>query len=77
MSKIYKPIKYNKAIANPIYGHQWREIIDRKLQNLKQYSIWKYNKLPNRQVRINFKWVFKLKYHPNKSIARYKVKLVI
>lgn len=49
------------------------EIIEDKLQNLEDYYIWKYIKLPLKYKTINLKYVFKVKYHINKIVARFKV----
>lgn len=37
-SKIYKPISYDKAIADPIHGCQWKKAIKEELKNLEQYN---------------------------------------
>lgn len=38
--KIHKPILYNKAINDPIHSRRWREVIENKLQNIKNHQIW-------------------------------------
>ena len=75
-SKIHKPKSYDKAINDPIHGRRWREAIEEELQNLKNYQTWEYNELPLEQKAIGLKWVFKVKYHPDGSIARFKARLV-
>ena len=35
--------------------------------------MWKYNSLPNNNKELGSKWVFKVKYTPDGSIACYKV----
>ena len=75
-SKIRKPTIYDKAINDLIYGRRWREAIEEELQNLKNHQTCKYDELFPRQKAIELKWVFKVKYHPNGSVARFKVRLV-
>lgn len=75
-SKIYEQKRYDEAIANPIHSHQWREAIEEELQNLEQHSTWEYDELPSGRVAIGSKWVFRVKYHPDGLVARYKARLV-
>lgn len=75
-SKIRKLTLYNIAINNVNYGRKWKEIIEKESQNLKNYLIWEYNKLLPGQKMIRLKQVFKVKYHSNGSIARFKARLI-
>lgn len=44
---------------------------------MENHYTWKYNRLPPNQKAVGFKLVFKVKYYLNRSVACYKVKLVI
>lgn len=76
ISKIYELESYNKAINNPVYDRRQREVIKEELQNLESHQTWKYKKLPLGQKAIKSKWIFKVKYHSDGSVARFKTRLV-
>lgn len=75
-SKVHKPKTYNKAVSNAINRNRWQEAIDEELWNLDSYQTWCYTILPPNHKPIGCKWIFKVKYHPDRSIERYKARLV-
>lgn len=75
-SKIYEPQSYNEAVNDPIHGRRWREAIKEKLQNLENHQTWEYDVLPPERKVIGSKWVFKVKYNTDGSVARFKARLV-
>ncbi len=75
-SKIHEPKTYDEAISDPIHGRRWREVIGEELQNLESHHTWEYEQLPNDRKAIGSKWIFKVKYHPDGSVARFKARLV-
>lgn len=75
-NKIYESSLYDKAVNNPIHGRKWREAIEKELQNLENHQTYEYDEFSSRQKAIGLKWVFKVKYHPNDSVTRFKVKFV-
>lgn len=76
-SKIHKPMTYKQAISDPIHGHRWKEAIEEEIQNLENHHTWEYDQLPADRKAVGFKWVFKVKYHPDSSVGRYKARLVV
>lgn len=75
-SKIYKPRLFDKTVNNPIHGRRWKKAITEELQNLENHQTWKYKELPPKKKAIGSKYVFKVKYHPNGLIARFKARLM-
>ncbi len=76
-SKVYEPKIYNKAINDPIHGRQWKETIEDEIQNLENDYTWEYDNLPLGRKAVRSKWVFRVKYHPDGTIAQYKTRLVV
>ena len=44
-NKICKPISYEKAIFNLIYGQQWINVVEKDLYNLESHYILKFEEL--------------------------------
>jgi Reverse transcriptase (RNA-dependent DNA polymerase) len=47
-----------------------------ELNALEKNETWKMVPLPNEKKPVGCKWVYKIKYHSNDTIERYKAKLV-
>ena len=75
-SKIHKPETYKKAISDPVHSWRWKTVIEEKIQNLENYYTWKYNQLQPRRKAVRFKWIFKVKYYPDRLVAQYKARLI-
>lgn len=75
-SKIQVSKNNNETINDSLHDNRWREAIDEKLSNLDSHQTWTYISLPIGQKIISSKRVFKVKYHPNNLIERYKRYLV-
>lgn len=75
-SKVHEPATYEEAISDPIHARQWKKAIEEEIQNLEDHQTWEYDHLPSDRKAVGSKWVFKVKYAPDGSIARYKARLV-
>lgn len=76
-SKIHEPQSYDEAVNDPIHGRRWREAIEDELQNLENHQTWEYDKLPPNRKAVGSKWVFKVKYQPDGSVARFKKAMLV
>ena len=54
----------------------WREAINDELKSIQDNNTWELVDLPHGRKPIGSKWVFKVKYHADGSIERYKARLV-
>lgn len=75
-SKIRKPRSYEEAIADPVHSRRWKETIEEEIQNIENHHTWEYDNLPPGRKAVGSKWFFKVKYHPDGTVARYKIRLV-
>lgn len=75
-SKIHEPTSYEEAISDLIHGRQWKDAVEEELYNLESHHTWEFEELPQDRKPIGSKWVFKVKYNPDGSVARFKARLV-
>ncbi|KAK4394327.1 putative mitochondrial protein [Sesamum angolense] len=71
-SSVQEPKTYLQASKDA----NWVMAMQEELQALDKNGTWALTSLPPTKRAIGSKWVFKLKLHPDGSIARYKARLV-
>ena len=67
-----EPTSAKKAMQDTNWLHAMKEEYDALMKN----NIWTLVSLPRSREPIVCKWVFRVKYHPDGSINKYKAKLV-
>jgi len=75
MANIYsilEPQTYAKAKGIP----EWERVMEAKLQSLQKNHTWILLDLPPGKKLISCKWVYKVKYHADGTLDKYKAKLV-
>lgn len=75
-SKIHEPTSYEDAISDSIYGRQWKDAVEEELHNLESHHTWEFEELPHNRKAIGSKWGFRVKHNPDRSVARFKARLV-
>ncbi|GKC90637.1 RNA-directed DNA polymerase [Tanacetum coccineum] len=65
-----EPTCYSQAANDP----KWVEAMGKELQALEINDTWMLTELPERHKAISSKWVFKLKYLPDRTVDRYKAR---
>jgi hypothetical protein len=67
-----EPNSYTIASKHP----QWCTAMDEEFQALHKQGTWSLVSLPPHKNVVGCKWVYKLKYNSDGTIARYKARLV-
>lgn len=71
ISQVKEPSSYHEAVGDP----RWQSAMDAEITSLEANKTWEIVSLtPGKSVIWN-KWVYKVKYHPNGAVDRFKVDL--
>jgi len=70
------PKSYSAAVADPIYGPEWRTAIQEEIASLQANSTWVEEKVPKGTNLVSTKWVFTVKLQVDGTIERFKARLV-
>jgi Reverse transcriptase (RNA-dependent DNA polymerase) len=71
-----EPQSYEKAVNNPLYGKEWRAVVQEEYDSLMKNGAWELTDLPPGKNLVTCKWVFKAKHDANGNITRFKARLV-
>jgi len=69
---VTEPTSYEGAAEVP----EWREAMIEEMRAIEHNQRWELVDLPEDKSPIGLKWVFRLKYHADESIQKYKARLV-
>ena len=71
------PTGYWDAINDPVYGEKWKEACDEEhFGKFVKNQSWVYVHKPGNRTLTKSKWVFKVEYHLDGSIKRFKARIV-
>ncbi|GJV45514.1 retrovirus-related pol polyprotein from transposon TNT 1-94 [Tanacetum coccineum] len=65
--------RFSQVITDP----NWRDAMHKEIDALEKNGTWVLEDLPHGKKAIGCKWVYKIKYHSDGTIERYKARLVI
>eukprot|EP00873_Tetraselmis_striata_P044116 jgi/Tetstr1/464380/TSEL_009173.t1 len=71
-----EPITLKQALSGP-FKEQWAQAVESEFNSLEKQGTWVVCELPEERTSIPSKWVFKVKYNADGSIARFKARLVV
>nr|GMD63679.1 Aldehyde dehydrogenase family 16 member like [Ipomoea batatas] len=60
----------------PRTNPKWQKAMEEEIQALEAYNTWSLQTLPPRKTTIGCRWVYRIKYKPDRIIERYKARLV-
>eukprot|EP00873_Tetraselmis_striata_P005549 jgi/Tetstr1/425813/TSEL_016191.t1 len=69
-------ITLKQALSGP-FKEQWAQAVESEFNSLEKQGTWVVCELPEERTAIPSKWVFKVKYNADGSIARFKARLVV
>nr|KYP64997.1 Retrovirus-related Pol polyprotein from transposon TNT 1-94 [Cajanus cajan] len=72
ISSIIEPRSYQDVINHDC----WKEAIRAELDALDKQKTWILTDLPSKKRVVGCRWVFKVKYHADGSVERYKARIV-
>ena len=68
--------KEPKSYPQAMKSVEWRDAMTKEIQVLESNNTWDLCPLPKGKSAIGCKWVYKIKYHSDGSIERYRARLV-
>eukprot|EP00873_Tetraselmis_striata_P041013 jgi/Tetstr1/461277/TSEL_006404.t1 len=71
-----EPITLKQALSGP-FKEQWAQAVESEFNSLEKQGTWVVCELPEERTPVPSKWVFKVKYNADGSIARFKARLVV
>ena len=74
--KVYAVTLEPKSAKEALSIPHWKQAMDEEFAALMRNKTWKLVQLPPNRRAIGSKWVFRVKYHPDGSISKYKARLV-
>jgi hypothetical protein len=75
-SRIYEPRNYDDAMRCPEH-EKWREAIHKEIQGLLNQEVFRAVKAMQGKRSIDSKLIFKVKYNPDGTVDKYKVRYVV
>ncbi|GJU02882.1 retrovirus-related pol polyprotein from transposon TNT 1-94 [Tanacetum coccineum] len=72
-NSVIKPKSYMDASKH----YEWIDAMKAELEMIKKNNTWKLIDLPEGKNAIRVKWIYKIKFQPDRSIYKHKARLVV
>ena len=66
-----------QTFAEAVTDERWRLAMQHEIEALENNGTWTMETLPPNKKAIGCKWVFRIKYHSDGTVERFKARLVI
>lgn len=63
--------------SEAVQDERWREAMASEIEALQNNGTWTITTLPPKKKALGCKWIYKIKYHSDGTIERFKARLVI
>jgi hypothetical protein len=68
-----EPMHFHEAVKDA----RWKEAMQTEIQALERNDTWSMQRLPPGKKALGCKWVYRIKYHSDGTVERYKARLVV
>jgi hypothetical protein len=68
-----EPVYFHEAVKD----ERWRAAMQEEIQALQTNETWEVQSLPPSRKALGCKWVYRIKYHSDGTVERFKARLVI
>jgi hypothetical protein len=68
-----EPMNFHEAVKDA----RWKEAMQTEIQALERNDAWSMQRLPPGKKALGCKWVYRIKYHSDGTVERYKARLVV
>ena len=69
---VHEPNSVEEALSSP----QWSEAMNVEFQSIQDNNTWELVPRPSNKKVIGVKWIYKVKFHSDGSLDKYKSRLV-
>lgn len=70
-------VEISKNVQDALQVPEWNEVVPKEMRALQNNMTWEIVDLPKRKKTIGYKWVFIMKYKLDRSLKKYKARLMV
>lgn len=70
-------VEISKNVQDALQVPEWNEVVPKEMRALQNNMTWEIVDLPKGKKTIGYKWVFIMKYKLDRSLKKYKARLMV